>query len=675
MPYCKIVLTDSLQTFSYQDYGLLTYEIPVPLEERLAVGSLVKMPLRNKEEEGIVLKIYQELSPEEKTFKLRQITEFIQQLDLQKELLDLLKFTADYYCCTMADLITAALPIKQIKKPCKTSKNPLRKFSKLEQSKPPQLTEEQQQALNAIFKYLHESRKFLLHGVTGSGKTEIYMQVIARVLEANKNVILLIPEISLAPQLAQRLGARFGIDNVVLWHSALSKTEKQFTFNRLEQKEACIVIGARSGVFATVKNLGLIVVDEEHENTYKQDSPAPRYHARTLAIKRSELNACPVIFGSATPSVELYYKAASNEFPDYHLLELKKRALASSLPTVHITDMCQEFNNANKSVFSRKLDTLIKASLERQEQIILFLNKRGSASHVFCRNCGFVYNCANCDSKTVYHADKKLMICHHCGFTEAHPKECPECGSQAIKFFGLGTQKLEEEVIKTYPEARVARLDSDVSRIKNSYIDILESFAKQEIDILVGTQMVAKGLDFPNLTLVGVIATDSNFSQLDYAADERGFQLITQVAGRAGRADKPGNVVLQTYQAEREILESAKNQDYQDFYSREIALRKEFSYPPFGKVVRFLIASEKDHIAIAFANKFHERIYCLKSADLDILGPSPALISKMNNKYRYQIVVKLKNESDILNLRDFFFNFEKNNQVVFTIDVDNQSLF
>lgn len=675
MAYCKIILTDSLQTFSYQDFGLLTYEIPEELQESLAIGSLVKMPLRNKDQEGIILRIYSELSAEEQKFRLKKITNFVKQLDIEKELLELLKFTADYYCCTLSDVVTAALPIAQIKKPTKSIKNPLRKFSKIEKQEAPELNLEQKEVLGKIFNKFHSPEKFLLHGVTGSGKTEVYMQAIAKKMEENKNTILLIPEIALAPQLAQRLGSRFGIENVVLWHSALSKTEKQFTLNRLQEDKPCIVIGARSGIFATVKNLGLIVVDEEHENTYKQDSPAPRYHARTLAIKRAELNSCPVIFGSATPSVELYYKASSDDYSDFHLLELKNRALASSLPKVHLVDMCQEFNNANKSVFSRKLDSLIRNCLERKEQVILFLNKRGSASHVFCRNCGFVYHCSNCDSKTVYHADKKKMICHHCGFTEPHPKDCPECNSQAIKFFGLGTQKLEEEVIKNYPEARVSRLDSDVSRVKNSYIDILEAFGKEEIDILVGTQMVAKGLDFPNLTLVGVIAADSNFSQLDYAADERGFQLLTQVSGRAGRADKEGNVVFQTYQVGREALDAAKNQDYQDFYQREIELRKEFAYPPFGKVVRFVISSEDDNAAIVFANKFHEKIYPFNTEGLDIMGPSPALIARLNNKYRYQIVVKFSKTEYINLLRDAFFDFEKNNKVTFTIDVDNQSLY
>ncbi len=580
----------------------------------------------------------------------------------------------------------------------KKTNDPLDRLRTLEAAAIPTLTAEQEPVLDYIRKKIIEEKnapKFLIHGVTGSGKTEIYLRLMEDCFKRQQSTIFLVPEIALAPQLTERIIQRFGQEHVLIWHSALSQSEREFSFQEIIEGEPKIIVGARSAIFAPVKNLGLVIIDEEHENSYKQDSPAPRYHARLVAEKRCELNNCTLILGSATPNIETYYKAL-NKIDNYHLLKLKKRVYDNALPKVTIIDMREEFNNANKSIFSRLLRSNIQEALARKEQIILFLNKRGAASHVFCRNCGFVYKCSHCDSKTVYHSDRKLMVCHHCGFTEAHPNQCPDCDSQAIKFFGLGTQKLEEEVKQAFPEARTRRLDSDVSKIQNNYINTWNDFRDGSIDILIGTQMIAKGLDNPNLTLVGVISADSNFSQLDYLADERGFQLLTQVSGRAGRKDKPGLVVFQSYQPEREVLLDAKEQDYEKFYAKEIEMREILKYPPFSKLVRFLVTAENETKAITTANELH-KLTCdllekqgLTIDNLDssqgqdsisILGPSPALISKINNKYRYHVVIKIplmKNNKDtqlIEGLKTMFLSRKKTNDITVTIDIDSISLY
>lgn len=767
MPYCKVVLTNPSQTF----LNSLSYSIPETLVDKLDIGSLVLVPFRNHKENGLIIDLYETLEAESKDFKIREVEGLLHEdFCFNQELIELIKFTADYYSCSYAEVVGGILPTALIPKPEKIislskqasenleqyqddkliailskargkqakfsrlktlsklkdaelkkeirklqaknlieidfadlrdkrtslKTNPLDRLKDLDSKLRPELTQEQNQVLTNIEN--SSSSKFLIHGITGSGKTEIYLRLIEDCFARNQSTIFLVPEISLAPQLVERISQRFGQENVLIWHSALSKSEKEFTLSELIRGEAKVIVGARSAIFAPVSNLGLIVIDEEHENSYKQDSPAPRYHARLIAEKRAELNHCKLVLGSATPNVETYYKAINN-IDNYELLKLSKRVFDNPLPEVNLIDMREEFNNANKSIFSRSLKSRIDEALERKEQIILFLNKRGSASHVFCRNCGFVYKCNHCDSKIVYHSDRQLMICHHCNYSEKHPDECPVCASRAIKFFGLGTQKLEEETRKAYPQANIKRLDSDVSRAGHSYIDTWNDFKDGKIDILIGTQMIAKGLDNPNLTVVGVISADSNFSQIDYMADERGFQLLTQVAGRAGRKDKIGSVIFQSYQPDREVLLDAKTQDYEKFYAKEIELRQSFQYPPFSRIIRFLISAENEIHSIDSGNKIHELVFNLidelkiKVANLNqeqitsnkdtisILGPCPALISKIKNKYRYHIVIKIPELSDnrdqvfIDRIKEDFSKFKKPDQTVINIDIDNISLY
>jgi primosomal protein N' (replication factor Y) len=745
MVFCKVILTNSLQTFS--DHSL-TYQIPSEIEDKIRVGQIVEVPFRNTKETALVIDIYTHLNSEEQGFKIRDIEDPVsEEIIYDKNFIELIKFTADYYACSLSEVLGASLATKLLKKPSKLiilndqeidnadpivallkkarkqqlrwsrlktlsglketelkktiaklkkknlitisfqseNKKQKKKTNHLEKFQTdnfkglPELTEEQNTIITALRKKLNQPHKALIHGVTGSGKTEIYLRLLQETLAQGKNAILLVPEIALAPQLIERTSQRFGSENVLVWHSNLSGSEREFSFRKIiEDDEPKVIIGARSAIFAPVKNLGLIILDEEHENSYKQESPNPRYHARHIACKRSELENALLVMGSATPSIETFYRAVSNEYLDYSLHTLSKRVFDNPLPKVSICDMREEFNNANKSIFSRFLKSNIDEALGRQEQIILFLNKRGTASHVFCRNCGFVYNCKNCDAKMVYHGDKQIMLCHHCNFSEAHPQECPECGSPAIKFFGLGTQKLEEETKRAFPQARIKRLDSDVSKLQNNYFDIWTDFKNHNIDILIGTQMIAKGLDNPHLTVVGVISADTNFSQLDYQADERGFQLLTQVAGRAGRADKPGIVIFQTYQPERSALLDARKQDYLDFYQKEIALREEFCYPPFAKIIRILASSEKEHEAISACNLIHAEIY--KLPGISILGPSPALLGRLSNKFRYHLVIRIPhNNADFRNIisaiKLIYFDFSKKIKTNISIDIDNTSLF
>jgi primosomal protein N' (replication factor Y) len=778
MRYCKIALTNSLQTFSDRhsgtnstaNYGLLSYSIPEEICEEIAVGSMVLVPFRNHKENGLVIDIYKS-SPEEHDFKVRDILEPIFSEEfVSKELVQLIKFTAEYYACSYSEVCNAVFPKSIFKKPDKTIRllnlkiqednlvlntllqarknqtkwqrlktltglseselkkeitklkkrnliaieyskstsrksktcNPMHDLSVEKEISDFKFTQEQEAVIKEFARY-EGSHKFMLHGVTGSGKTEVYMHEMEKVLKSGKSCIFLVPEIALAPQLSERLAKKFGEDKLFIWHSALAQSEKKFTFTAMLDDEPKIIIGARSAIFTPVKNLGLIILDEEHENSYKQEEPNPRYHTHNVAIKRAELNNCPIIFGSATPSVELYYKARSDDFKDYHLLELQNRVFDTLLPEVKIIDMRDEFNSANKSVFARALKANIEEALKLKEKVILFLNKRGTASHVFCRNCGFVYNCSNCESKTVYHQDKKKLICHYCGYNESHPTECPNCNAATIKFFGLGTQKLEEETIKAFPEAKVARLDSDNARIDNNYLKVWRDFKDGNIDILIGTQMIAKGLDLANLNLVGVISADTNLSQLDYKADERAFQLLTQVAGRAGRRQKRGQVVFQSYQPENETLLFAQKHDYKAFYEKEILIRQELKYPPFATMIRMRSIDESELAAIETINNLHREIFkvldqfgidvgvinqvdkektnllkMMYSKKVSIMGPCPSLISRMNNKFRYHIVLKISqsNESDdfIKAIKLMFMNLDKQKASI-TIDIDNVSLY
>ena len=501
------------------------------------------------------------------------------------------------------------------------------------------LTPAQQKAFDAIASSLNKPKTFLLHGITGSGKTEIYLQTIDKVLKEGKEAIMLVPEISLTPQMTVRFKERFG-DLVAVLHSGLSSGEKYDEWRKIQRGEVTVVVGARSAIFAPFQNLGLIILDEEHESSYKQDD-SPRYHARDMAIWRSEYHNCPVILGSATPSLESYARAQKGV---YELLVLEKRAKNQPLPTVHIVDMREELRTGNRSMFSVQLADAIRERLERKEQVVLFLNKRGYSSFVLCRDCGTVMQCPNCDISLTYHRSSEMMKCHYCGYDEQVPHTCPECESEHIRFFGTGTQKVEEELAKLVPGARVLRMDVDTTRNKGAHEKILSAFGEGRADILLGTQMIAKGLDFPNITLVGVLSADTTLHLPDFRAAEKTYQLLTQVSGRAGRDKLPGTVYVQSYTPEHYAITLAKDQLYEPFYDQEMAMRRASGYPPYYYVVNIQFTHEDLMTVAGYAEQTVRYLQENLAGSTIIIGPSASLIARVNNRYRYQCLIKYKKE-------------------------------
>ena len=519
---------------------------------------------------------------------------------------------------------------------------------------------------------------FLIHGVTGSGKTEVYMQAMTGVLEKGKSVIVLVPEISLTPQTASRFVGRFG-ERVALLHSRLSDGERYDQWHRIQKGEADIVIGPRSAVFAPVKQLGMLIIDEEHSDSYKSDN-VPRYHAREVAQKRGELANCPVLLGSATPSLESFHRAKNGS---YRLLSLPDRVLDRKMPDVHIVDMRTEMKKGNRTIFSDVLRSAIEERLVRREQIILFLNRRGHSTYVFCRNCGYVERCENCSISLTFHFETKRLVCHHCGDKRPTHPSCPDCGSPAIRYFGLGTEAVEQEVRKAFPQARVERFDADSTARKNAHQQILETFEKQKIDILIGTQMVSKGLDFPNVTLVGVIAADTSLNLPDFRASEQTFSLLTQVAGRSGRAELEGKVVIQTYMPEHYCIAAAQKHDYLGFYAQEVEARGALRYPPFSHVATLLLRGkdEKQVIAAAHAVKDQLQLWLtdlqvsdVEAAAVEILGPAPAPLSKIEGKFRWHFLLRSNSVDRISQLLKHLSDEPpvaiKPNAIEFVIDID-----
>ncbi len=542
-----------------------------------------------------------------------------------------------------------------------------------EKSIPFTLTAEQTAALKPIQEKIHhdEHDVFLLYGVTGSGKTEVYLQAIASVIEKGKEAIMLVPEISLTPQTVKRFKERFG-EQVAVMHSGLSVGEKYDEWRKIHRKEVKVVVGARSAVFAPFENLGLVIIDEEHESSYKQEE-TPRYHARDVAIERAKSYGCPVILGSATPTLESFARAKKNV---YKLLTLSQRMNKNALPAVDIVDMREELRTGNRSMFSELLFTKLKDRLGKGEQTVLMLNKRGHSSFVMCRSCGLVINCPNCDISLTYHRFNDIMKCHYCGFEEGMPSVCPECESEHIRFFGTGTQKVEEELAKILPEARVIRMDVDTTSKKGSHERLLNAFGEGKADILLGTQMIAKGLDFPNITLVGVLSADTMLHLPDFRSSEKTFQLLTQVSGRAGRHQLPGEVVIQTYTPEHYSIELSALQDYDAFYEREMYLRRQSHYPPYYYVVLITVSHEDLMKTVSVTEKITNYLGSRLNRDSVVLGPVASPISRINNRYRYQCLIKYKREPDLnQHLRTLLEHYQKEtaqNHLQISIDLNPQ---
>ena len=713
-----------------------TYKVPLDMEEKVKVGQIVKVPfgVRSKPVEGFILGLKAEEM--KVSFKMKNILSVENKEPvITEDDLKLINFLREEYLCKYIDAIRLLIPVGILKGAKSKSRNVIvfindnlekiknkdgyieiidfikrntGKYTKTELSKEhgfsiyklnklmehglikseeeivfryntreynkdvqKNLTVEQSMAIKEIEE--SEENLILLKGVTGSGKTEVYMRIVEKTLEEGKSAIVLVPEIALTPQMIERFKGRFG-SNVALFHSKLSDGERFDEWYRVKEGKASLIIGARSAIFLPTKNLGLIIIDEEHENTYKSDQN-PKYQTKEVAEYIAKLKGCKVILGSATPTIESYYRAISGEMK---LVELNHRVDNKPMPKMMLVDMREELRSGNKSLFSRRLYASMKEKLEKGEQIILFLNRRGFSTFVSCRSCGYVFHCEDCDISMTYHKNG-FLVCHYCGKTKKQPNLCPKCGSKYVKFFGAGTERVEEEVRRYFKNARILRMDVDTTRAKDSHEKIYNAFKAREADILIGTQMVSKGLDFPNVTLVGILAADMSLNLPDYRAAERSFQIITQVAGRAGRGDKEGEVIVQTYTPEHYSLQYAKKYDYENFYEKEFTIRAMMGYPPFGRILLITGSGKnEDELRkqmIYLGEKVKEKAE--EFGGLEVLGPTPCIIYRIKENYRWQIIIKGEFSSKFSkSIKDILYDKANNvyNDIRVSMDINPNSL-
>ena len=688
------------------------YRIPSNLESSVSKGKRVKIPFGNRYLEGFVIDITSSL---EENIKVKDILEVIdEKAILNDELLLLGKYIADKTLCSLITAYQTMLP-KALKANIKINMKPIKekylllnknkdidsylkncpyksqveilnklkeekevKIDKLTSSintlikkdliyleyrdkyryeynkntldKKVTLNEEQENAVNIVSNNFNSAITYLLYGVTGSGKTEVYLSLIEKVINNGKSAIMLVPEISLTPQIISRFKARFG-DDVAVLHSALSDGERYDEYRKIMEDKVHIVVGARSAIFAPLKNIGIIIIDEEHVQTYKQDT-SPRYHARDVAIWRSNYYKCPLILGSATPSLESYARALKNI---YYLLELKQRANKKDLPKITVVDMKKEYAKKNM-IFSDALKKNINKCLDLKEQVILLLNRRGYSSIITCKDCGHVFKCPNCDISLTYHKTSNILRCHYCGYATNFPSNCPNCKQKNLKDFGLGTERLEEEINHLFPQARVVRMDLDTTSKKGGHEKIIDDFANYKYDILVGTQMIAKGLDFPLVTLVGVINADMSLNIPDFRSSERTFQLLCQVSGRAGRASKEGNVIVQAINNEHYSIKHAMKHDYLGFYQEEMNIRKILKYSPYYYITLIKIMAKDYTKGMNEAIKIASYLKKELSKETIVLGPSPANVLKINNIYNFQCIIKYRKDDNLIKTLKFIDN-------------------
>ena len=552
------------------------------------------------------------------------------------------------------------------KKIIKITKEQIYRINREKKELPPvDFTLDQKKALTTID--LDGSNTYLLHGITGSGKTEVYIELIKRVVKKDKTAIMLVPEISLTAQVVNKFYDHFGND-VAVFHSALSDGEKYDEYLKIFRNEVHIVVGTRSAIFTPLNNLGLIIIDEEHSDTFKQESN-PRYHALDMAKFRSQYNKCPIILGSATPSLETMARALKGV---YTYISMPNRIGTSKLPTIKIIDMIAEMKKRN-TILSDDLKQKILDRLNKQEQIILLLNRRGYSSVISCKSCGYTYKCPNCDITLTYHKTSNNLRCHYCGYTVYKESICPECHEEALSDYGTGTEKLEQEIKKYFPEARVVRMDADTTGYKGAHEDIINRFRKHEYDILLGTQMISKGLDFPLVSLVGVINADSTLNIPDFRSGERTFALLNQVSGRAGRSNIPGEVIIQTYNPDSYILKCVKDNDYKEFYDYEMNNRHKLDYPPYYFLTSIKIASKDYDLASKEIIKVKNYLFKNLENETIILGPTTAGMFKINNIYRFQIIIKYKKDSKLSKtLKELDHIYVLNSKV--KIEIDNNPL-
>ncbi|MDD5435966.1 MAG: primosomal protein N' [Candidatus Omnitrophica bacterium] len=644
------------------------YSVPQNLSETISVGKRVFVPFLNRAIVGYVVGLCDEAD-------VKNVKAIISVIDrepvLTEEMLKLTRWVKDNYFCSWGEAIAAVIPagIKKGKEAIGSRlKSADYENEKFPQSTPHDLVEEQSRALKSVIESVdkHEHKTYLLHGITSSGKTEVYLQAIDHVLKSGGQAIMLVPEISLTPQTIERFSSRFG-DHVAVIHSRLTAAKKFLEWKRIKDGKANIVVGARSAIFAPVKKLGVVIIDEEHETSYKQDD-VPRYHARDVAEERARLNNCPLILGSATPSLESYYKAKAGV---YRMIKLTKRIDERLLPKVKIVDMRMELASRRRiEVFSKVLLDAVANTLTAGKQAMIFLNRRGFSTFVNCKKCGFVVKCKRCDTVLVYHFETKKLICHYCNYTTNAPDICPSCKSSYIKYLGLGTEKVESEMSHSFPHAKIARMDSDTTAKRGSHDRILGDFKTGKANLLVGTQMIAKGHDFPLVTLVGVVSADVSLNIPDFRASERTFNLLTQVGGRAGRGEDGGEVVIQTDTPGHYAILAAAKHDYDKFYSEEIKSRKELLYPPFINLVKVTVRARNDQFAAQTAMELQEAIK-LADPEMLIAGPSPAPILRMRGYYRYNIMLKHKDRLAMCALLKKVLNsFRKPHGILIAVDVD-----
>ncbi len=711
-----------------------SYLIPPEMQDKIKIGQALLVPFGRQGLINAFCVGFSDYLPPE--IKAKRVSKILDETPLfSVEYLKLLEWVANYYCTDLITVLNVAIPLKLIEKSLKTEqsiefiktdgatkrqleileilkekgKMPLIEFEKLVKTtratvkkleslgcvklieeqvyRNPldilkidkkedlyELSETQQKVYEGISEQIknEKSPQILLHGVTASGKTEVYFKLIDDTIKSGKNVLFLAPEIALASQLTKRLAKKFGTRDVAIWHSSISEGERYDVWQKLYKNEIKILAGARSAVFAPLKDIGLIIIDEEHEGAYKQTSPAPRYDARLVARKLAEFNNCPLILGSATPDISSYYRAINSN----HLFEMLKRYNNAKVAPVTVINMQEYGRAAYKSLISKPLQTAIKETLDNKQQVILLINRRGFSTYTQCQGCGHVIECPNCAIPMIWHAKDNMLKCHYCNHVEYFPDVCPNCGFDGLKNSGTGTQKIEQYIKDLYPDYNVERIDSDVLVRKGEHIRLLEKFQNGDIDILVGTQMIAKGLDNPNVTLVGVISADASFNLPDFRASERGFQLLTQVAGRAGRGEFKGRVFFQTYNPDYYALESAKSQNYFDFYKQEIASREDFDYPPFSQIIRLILSSTNNFRAEKAAQEIALRLCTMIEKfgfgeRLEVLGPTPCVIERINGYYRFQIIIKNKLEDKGHQFVSSFLNkITAPKDIRMTIDVD-----
>ena len=698
-----------------------TYIVPNKFKDKVKIGIRVLVPFGKQKLEGFLLNIHDENNVE---YKLKEIIDLVDEEPvLTSEMLELGKYIKSKTLCNLISAYQTMLPaalkahnnflvnkkyvtliklidydyvakndnqrkIIDMLKNKDTLKSELTKISlssintllnkkvieeykeeiyrlnnKLENNidKKIVLNKDQKLIVDEISSNLNNFKPYLIHGVTGSGKTEVYMNIMENVLKEKKEIIVLVPEISLTPQMVNLFKNRFK-EKVAILHSALSDGEKYDEWRKIERKEVSIVIGARSAIFAPFTNIGLIILDEEHSDTYKQDNN-PRYDSIDIAIKRAKTYNCPIILGSATPSIESYTRALTGV---YKLLELKNR-INNKMPTVKLIDMKDEIKKGNR-ILSQELIDDINLRLNKNEQVILLLNRRGYTTTITCNECGTTYKCPNCDIPLTYHKNGNKLNCHYCNYVTYKPKKCIECGSENIKEYGIGTEKLEEEINKKFPTCKTVRMDIDTTRKKGSHEKIISDFRNKKYNILIGTQMIAKGLDFEDVTLVGVINGDATLNIPDYRSGERTFSLLNQVSGRAGRSVKEGKVIIQCYNIDNYSIKYASENDYYNFYKEEMSIRKKLKYPPYYNLCLIKLNSTDYEYLNNEANKIKEYLIS-NTTSVNVLGPSMSSIPKIYNKYYMNIILKYKNINQVYETLKFIINKEINNNKI-TLDID-----